>query len=241
LFYVFHVVHHKAPPFRAGSITRPAESVGGDYFDVHRSGDDCWLLLGDVTGHGLGAGLVMLMAQSTLSAIVEARPEISPKELNVLANRVLCGNLARLDERRHMTIVSIRSSGSRFSISGSHDDVFLWRARTGAVETLPVAHFPWGLGFVDLVQSDVTEDAFKMERDDVLFVGTDGVLEAASRGDPALGVFGESAVTELLRSHGRAPLEEIKHQLITRLDEFTRGIYHDDVAFLIVRAAGAAE
>jgi len=227
------------PGLEVVGYMRPADSVGGDYFDVYRTGEDCWLLLGDVTGHGLGAGLVMLMAQSTLSAIVQARPDVSPRELNHLANRVLRGNLARLDERRHMTIVAIRCHGRRFLISGSHDDVYLWRARTRRVEVLPMSHFPWGLGFVDLEPSEVGENAFGMDKGDLLFVGTDGVIEAARDGDPTRGIFGEQEVSEVLSAHAAAPLEEIKRRLLVRLDEFTSGVYHDDVAFLIVRAEGA--
>jgi serine phosphatase RsbU (regulator of sigma subunit) len=215
-----------------------ADSVGGDYFDVHRVGEEGWLLLGDVTGHGLGAGLVMLMAQSTLSAIVQARPDISPRELNHLANRVLRSNLARLDERRHMTIVSIRCHGSRFAISGSHDDVYLWRSRTGRVEAVPVAHFPFGIGMLDFEPSEVGEDALRMERGDLLFVGTDGVVEAAREGDPRQGIFGAEGISDVLSSNSAAPLEQIKRKLLARLQEFTRGIYLDDVAFLIVRATG---
>ncbi len=218
---------------------RPADSVGGDYFDVCRNGNDCWILLGDVTGHGLGAGLVMLMAQSTLSAIVQARPEISPKELNYLANRVLCTNLMRLDERRHMTIVAIRCREGHFVISGSHDDVFVWRAGTKRVETLPMAHFPWGLGFIDFEPGQVREDALHMGAGDLLFVGTDGIVEAARRGDPKAGFFGEKAVMEILTAYAAAPLEELKRRLLERLEEFTSGVYHDDVAFLLVRASGS--
>jgi serine phosphatase RsbU (regulator of sigma subunit) len=219
---------------------RPADSVGGDYYDVCRSGDDCWILLGDVTGHGLGAGLVMLMAQSTMSAIVQARPEISPRELNHLANRVLFNNLARLDEHRHMTIVAMRCHRGNFVISGSHDDVLLWRAATQTVEVIPLAHFPWGLGFIDFEPSEVREHALSMSAGDLLFVGTDGVVEAARGGDPRRGVFGEKAIVEVLTSYATAPLEELKRRLLSSLEEFTRGVYHDDVAFLLVRANGAA-
>ncbi|HVM68592.1 MAG TPA: SpoIIE family protein phosphatase, partial [Gaiellaceae bacterium] len=177
------------PGLEVVGYMRPADSVGGDYFDVHRSGDDCWILLGDVTGHGLGAGLVMLMAQSTMSAIVEARPDVTPKELNHLANRVLRSNLTRLEERRHMTVVTIRSRGS-------HDDIIVWRARDKTAEVRPVAHFPCGLGFVDLEPADVGEEALRLEDGDLLFVGTDGVVEASPGGDPRRGVFGEDAVID---------------------------------------------
>ena len=61
------------PGLEMASHVHPVESVGGDYLDVYRDGDRCWFLLGDVTGHGLGAGLVMLMAQSTMSSRTRRR------------------------------------------------------------------------------------------------------------------------------------------------------------------------
>src|SRR5262249_15534059 len=143
------------PGLEVVGYMRPADSVGGDYFDVQQTGDDCWILLGDVTGHGLGAGLVMLMAQSAMSAIVEATPDLSPRELNPLATRVLLSTLKRLEERRHMTIVTIRCRGNDLAISGSHDDIILWHARERTATVLPVAHFPFGLGFHDLEPADV--------------------------------------------------------------------------------------
>src|SRR4029077_3444126 len=76
------------PGLEVVSHMRPAESVGGDYFDVHAAPDGSWFFLGDVTGHGLGAGLVTLMAQSTLTSILETRPDVRPRELNYLSHRI---------------------------------------------------------------------------------------------------------------------------------------------------------
>ena len=135
---------------------RSAAAVSGDYIDVYRDGERCWFLLGDVTGHGLGAGLVMLMAQSTMSSLLQARPELTPRELNFLANRVLAGNLARLRERRHLSSVSLlRLPGNRFVVSGSHDGLLVYRASTGRVDQLELSHFPVGLGYLgELAQDD---------------------------------------------------------------------------------------
>ena len=44
------------PGLEVMTYMRPAESVGGDYFDIHTTPAGSWLFLGDVTGHGLGAG-----------------------------------------------------------------------------------------------------------------------------------------------------------------------------------------
>ncbi len=72
------------PGLEMTSHVRPADSVGGDYLDVYRDGERCWFLLGDVTGHGLGAGLVMLMVQSTMSSLLRLRPEISAARAQLL-------------------------------------------------------------------------------------------------------------------------------------------------------------
>lgn len=228
----------RVPGLEIVSHVRPAESVGGDYLDVHSFGEQSWLLLGDVTGHGLGAGLVMLMAQSTISSILQSRDDISPRELNLLANRILHSNLRRLDEARHMTVVSLRrEAGNVFSVSGAHDDIYIVRASTAEVEPLPLSHFPMGLGFIDdLGIEEVGEDTFQLDAGDLLFIGTDGITEAAPGGDPLRGMFGEDALKELLSDHAAAPLCEIRDVLLTRLEAFTGGTYDDDVAFILARA-----
>ena len=223
------------PGLEVVTYLTPADTVGGDYLDLYSFGDDSWLLIGDVTGHGLGAGLVMLMAQSTLSSILQTRPDVSPSQLNWLANRVLCRNLARLQEPRHMTVVSLRRQpGNRFTISGCHDDVLIVRA-TGTVERREVTHLPMGLGFTeDLGEEDVGEDSFVLEEGDLLFAGTDGVSEAAREGDVRRGFFGDD-LANLLAESAREPLQHIKKALLEKLETFTTGIYHDDVAFMLVR------
>ena len=227
------------PGLEVVTYLKPAESVGGDYLDLYTFGDDCWLLVGDVTGHGLGAGLVMLMAQSTLSSILQTRPDVSPAELNWLANRVLCRNLARLEEARHMTVVALRrQSGNRFTISGCHDDVLIVRA-SGAIERREVTHLPMGLGFVDELRAEeIGEDTFVLDENDLMFVGTDGVTEAARGGDARRGFLGDD-LEALLARHAREPLARVKQALLDKLEEFTGGVYYDDVAFLLVRARGS--
>src|SRR5687768_9235631 len=48
----------------------PAEVVGGDYYDIIPVNDGCWLAIGDVAGHGLAAGVIMLMIQSAVQSLV---------------------------------------------------------------------------------------------------------------------------------------------------------------------------
>ncbi len=51
---------------------RPADEVGGDYYDVLQNGRSLKIGIGDVTGHGLESGVLMLMVQSVARALLEA-------------------------------------------------------------------------------------------------------------------------------------------------------------------------
>src|SRR5205085_12420869 len=47
----------------------PAEEVGGDFYDLHASAGGSWVAIGDVSGHGVTSGLIMMMVQSMLAAL----------------------------------------------------------------------------------------------------------------------------------------------------------------------------
>lgn len=221
------------------SYMRPTESVGGDYLDTFEHDGVQWLMLGDVTGHGLGAGLVMLMAQSTISALFHARPQMDPAELNFIANKVLFRNLSRLKEKRHMTAVAIRRTqhDGSITISGCHDKLMIFRAGDQSVEIHEANHFPLGLGFIgDLDAASFGQQTLMLQDGDLLLVCTDGVTEAARGGSIERGLFGEDGVMSILKANAGRPVEELKQALIGGLDAFTGGVYHDDVAFIVARA-----
>jgi len=230
------------PGFELACHMKPAEEVGGDYYDVYTLGDQSWILLGDVTGHGLSSGLVMLMAQSILASILHTRQGISPAELNFLANQVLHQNLARLGELRSMTIVALcrTGDGHRFRYSGNHEHLFVYRAATGSVEEVQVDQLPHDLGFLnEFPQSDYDEGCFEVEPGDLIFLATDGVVEASRGGRYEDGMFERERVMKLLQEEASSPLSQIRERVLSELETFTGGVYHDDVTFLLARPVPA--
>lgn len=217
---------------------KPADEVGGDYYDIFSIGDFTWVLLGDVTGHGLRSGLVMLMAQSIIRAIVQTRNDISPTELNTLANQVLFDNLQRLNEHRTMTIVAFsrREDKDQFAFSGTHDNIYVWRSREQRVDVVEVGHFPCGLGLIEDVEGLIQPETFvNLHPGDLLFLGTDGITEAAQEGDYKKGIFDEARLVAFLKANGDKPLSELKKRLIHIVTEFTNGVFFDDVTFVMIR------
>jgi serine phosphatase RsbU (regulator of sigma subunit) len=215
---------------------RPADEVGGDYYDVFTFPQASWIVIGDVAGHGLSSGLVMFMAQSIFSSILNTNSEISPRMLNFTANHILFQNLSRLKEQRPMTVLALKYTEGKFYFSGSHDNIYIYRSHTQQVEVRGVCHFPCGLGFMDeLDESMIGQEELELADGDLLLLATDGIVEAAYRGDHARGLFEEHRIIEFLKSNAKEPLAEIKSKLIKALDEFTEGRYYDDVTFILAR------
>jgi len=143
-----------------------------------------------------------------------------------------------------MTIVSVRRDGrtGRLRVSGSHEDLLVYRAGTRAVEAIPMAHFPFGLGFApDLNRESIGDATVELAPGDVLFAGTDGVFEAPRDGDHRSGHFGVEPVHETLAASDGLPLSEVRRRIVERLESFTQGQYDDDVAFLMLRARSPGE
>ena len=71
------------------AVMYPAEDVGGDYYDILPFQGGAWFAVGDVSGHGLNAGLVMLMVQSAVVSITGSMPDASPRDVICQLNDVL--------------------------------------------------------------------------------------------------------------------------------------------------------
>ncbi|MCP4049832.1 MAG: SpoIIE family protein phosphatase [bacterium] len=216
----------------------PADHVGGDYYDVYDINKKSWLIMGDVTGHGVGSGLVMFMVQSIISSLLQTNPDITPSELNYQANNVLTQNLQRLNEQRPMTIITISTvDGRHFSISGNHDNIYIYRNKEKKVESISVNTIPFSIGLTnDLTKEAFEENSFQLKKDDILLLATDGIVEAAVNGDYKKEQFGEERLLKFIKEHSDQPIDDIKNKLIRTVGKFTNNIFYDDVTFIIAKA-----
>ncbi len=87
---------------------KATEEVGGDYYDVIHTPDAEWILIGDVSGHGVPAGLIMMMCQTAVRTVLESEPSIMPDRLLTRVNSVLTTNIRQLGEDKYMTISALR-------------------------------------------------------------------------------------------------------------------------------------
>jgi serine phosphatase RsbU (regulator of sigma subunit) len=159
----------------------PAEDVGGDFYDVLTDAerDRLWITVGDVSGHGLTAGLIMLMAQSAFGTHFRADGRAEPDAVLRAVNGLLCEAIAkRLLEDKYVTAqLWIYEGDGAFAVAGAHVWPIVYRQRTRRCELIE-ATGPW-LGIVDELP-EIPVQNVKLEPGDVLCLYSDGLTEARS-------------------------------------------------------------
>lgn len=213
----------------------PAAEVGGDYYDVLPTDHGCWLGIGDVAGHGLRPGLVMMMLQSVVAALVRSTPDAAPRDVLRVVNAVLYENVrGRLQQDEHATLclISYREDG-QLVFAGAHEDMLVLRADSGRVEAVPTLG-TWVGATRDI--DDVTQDTgYRLRDGDVLLLYTDGVIEAADASGEQFGV--ERLSLELQAARDESALQ-IRDRICAAVTGFMAEQY-DDIALLVARYRAA--
>lgn len=219
----------EVPGLEVAAATIPAIDVGGDYYDVMAVEDGCWIGIGDVAGHGLTAGLIMLMMQSITAALVRKEPSARPRELLGTLNKVLFDNVRdRLRRREHATMSLLRVERSgEVSLAGAHEDIVIRRA-SGACEIIPTKG-TW-MGLVREVEAHLEEDTFSFDVGDTMVLYTDGLIE---RRDASGAQFGLRGVREVIEEcEASAPPADIKDRIVAAC--FAHGSWREDDASVVV-------
>ncbi|MDP9338800.1 MAG: PP2C family protein-serine/threonine phosphatase [Acidobacteriota bacterium] len=214
---------------------RPANMVGGDYYDAFRREIDGPLLLAvaDVAGKSVPAAMMMANFQASLRALAGARSSLS--ELVTDLNRLVCAN--NLSGRRFTTafLAELNPATGRLAyLCAGHNPPILLRGN-GEVERLQSESMPLGIELTEKYAAGETV----MEPYDALVIYTDGITEALSvRREP----FGEARLIAALQprqSEERASVTLAR--ILNKLDEFTgRADQHDDITCLVVSRFSAS-
>jgi phosphoserine phosphatase RsbU/P len=216
--------------YEVAARMKPAEDVGGDLYDVLAFPDTFWILIGDVSGHGINSGLVMMMAQAAAYSTIADNPQCRPRDVISAVNRVIHENVRmRMGRDDYLTLMALRHLGDgRFVCAGAHQPVFIGR-EGGAVDILEPAG-PW-VGIAQDVTPTVVEREFHIGRGDVLCLITDGVVEAtAADGE----LFGEERLAALLCEPGPRTASQLLTTIFERAEGFMAS-QADDMTTVILR------
>jgi serine phosphatase RsbU (regulator of sigma subunit)/ketosteroid isomerase-like protein len=185
---------------------QPAREVGGDFYDFHLLSEGrLGVVVGDATGKGVPAALVMSTTCSMLQAVSEALDSISPGEVLSRVNETL---VDRIPQNMFVTcfygVLDPKSATFTYANAG-HDLPYLWH---GGAEELRARGMPLGL----MPEMSYEQKEIVLEPTDSALLYSDGLVEAH---DPQGEMFGFPRLRALVaeyaeeRSLGEALLEEL--------------------------------
>lgn len=211
----------------------PAEQTGADFYDFLRIGKaSLALVVGDVTGHGIGPALITASAQGSLRTSLRLNPD--PGAVVTLLNQDLC---ERIEDGRFLTLflAILDEQGVVRALNAGHSQPLLWRAADRSVA--PILSCGPALGMIpDEVYA--AHPPLAMHAGDVLVAYTDGLTEARAPGseDDFFGEDGLKRVLDESAGQGRSA-REICTQVAEAALAKSGGKREDDITVVVARRA----
>jgi sigma-B regulation protein RsbU (phosphoserine phosphatase) len=154
----------------------PADEVGGDYYDVLQQNGKVKIGIGDVTGHGLESGVLMLMTQTVVRTLQESNQTDPVKFLDIL-NRTIYGNVQRINPDKNLTLTLLDYADGTISVSGQHEEIIVVRAG-GKVERIDTINLGFPIGLDEEIADFIAQEEVQLNPGDVVVLYTDGITEA---------------------------------------------------------------
>ncbi|MFT5477219.1 MAG: sigma-B regulation protein RsbU (phosphoserine phosphatase), partial [Planctomycetota bacterium] len=210
---------------------RPAEHASGDFYDfVPTRQGSLAVVLGDVTGHGIGPALITATAQASLRAYANVL-EDPPTIINMLHKDLA----ERMDDGMFLTLfLGLFSSNGRLQVvNAGQTPPLLWRKSNGKIETI-AGNGP-ALGMMDTFEYCAGPE-LHLEVGDLMVAFTDGLVEARhhSHPDRLFGDDGMRAVLADIAASGCSAQEAVE-ALVANVLEFSGAKAEDDMTVVAVR------
>ena len=203
----------------------PAKEVGGDFYDFFMVDDDrIALVMADVSGKGVPAALLMVIAKT----IIKYRTQMGgkPSEILEYVNDRLCeSNDYQFFVTCWLSIIDIKT-GEAIAVNAGHEKPAI-RRRNGEYELISGRH---GLPLAAMEGTKYRDVEYTLNRGDSLFVYTDGVTEATDGNNE---LFGEKRLTEALNLNPGAMPKDTIDTVDRVISEFVGDVpQFDDITML---------
>ena len=210
---------------------RPAERTTGDFYDfVKTKTGRLGVVVGDVTGHGIGPALITATAQASLRSYLRVLDD--PAAAVGMLNQDLA---PRMDDGLFLTLFTgiFAADGDVQVLNAGQTPPLVWRAGTRTIETIK-GTAP-ALGMVDDFEY-VEGPRITLAEGDILIAFTDGFVEARSSKD-ADQLFDEAGVRRILENGAATgqSARELTEALVQSALQFSGGVSEDDMTVVTVR------
>jgi serine phosphatase RsbU (regulator of sigma subunit) len=219
------------PGMEVAACSRYCEATGGDYYDFielpNLEGNKTLIAVGDVTGHGIGAALLMSTARGAVRASCEGAPSLG--HVLTRTNNTLLGS-SQQGMFMTLSIVFVNPQTRHVHwASAGHDPVIVYHPDSDSFEDLHSGDMPLGIDenviYREFSRPCATPGA-------LLLIGTDGIWEARNEHGE---MFGKDRLRQLMRENHRSS-ENLSNAIKRAMFNWVGNRpLQDDVTFVVVK------
>lgn len=224
------------PGLELAGISLPCDATGGDYYDYllrpgfDGAGETCCLAVGDVTGHGVQAALLMASARAFLRSRLQFPG--GPAEVLDHVNRLLARDLGMTG--RFMTLFFLEfdpACSCLHFVRAGHDPALLYDPGRDTFVELDGKGIPLGIDANWRYEENTLSG---LPSGGVLLCGTDGIWEARNASGE---MYGKTRLCEVVRRRAGGDARTVARAVLADLDTFRQGEPRlDDVTLVVLRA-----
>ncbi|WP_254566752.1 SpoIIE family protein phosphatase [Oscillatoria sp. HE19RPO] len=208
-----------------------ATEVGGDYYDILPHPGGITFCIGDVTGHGLESGILMVMTQVAVRTLIELESYDFVEILKTL-NKTLFKNIERMNSDKSITLSLINYANSNLTISGQHEEVIIGRAN-GTLERIDTMDLGLPIGLEEDITAFLNYLTLELGPGDGVVLYTDGITEARNQ---AKQMYGIERFCDVLREAWSHSSEDIKQAVLVDFNQFIGEVaLTDDITLVIFK------
>ncbi len=210
---------------------KPADEVGGDYYDVLQHDGHIKIGIGDVTGHGLESGILMIMAQTVIRTLLTSGEADSTRFLDIL-NRTIYDNVQRMQADKSLTLALLDYHAGICKLTGQHEEMIVVR-RGGKVELVDTIDLGFPIGLEENIADFVDETVVSLQSGDGVVLFTDGITEAE---DTEENFYGMERLCSVISHHWEKSAEDIKKAVIEDVQRFIgKQKVYDDMTLVVLK------
>lgn len=219
------------PGLEIAGFMEPATEIGGDYYDVLKHKDQVKIAIGDVTGHGLESGVLMIMLQTAVRTLL-ANQETNPVQFLSVVNEVIYQNVQRMGSQKNLTLSLLDYQQGQLYLSGQHEEMIIVRS-DGKIERIDTIDLGFPIGLEPDIAHFVGEAGVKLNRGDVVVLYTDGITEAINISGLQ---YGTKQLCQTVKRNRHLSAEQIKQAVINEVwYHIGEQKVYDDITLLVLK------
>jgi serine phosphatase RsbU (regulator of sigma subunit) len=221
------------PSLEIAGFMEPATEVGGDYYDVIQSNGSIRIGVGDITGHGLESGILMIMLQTAVRTLAHVNIKSPMAYINIL-NRVIYENICRMDTDKSLTLILLEynQESNLLKLTGQHEEAIVVRS-DGTVQCINTMDLGFPIGLEADISAFIGQVTIQLGTGDVVVLYTDGITEAENMGKQ---LYSQERLCRVIRQNVHQSAHQIREAIISDLRQHigTQTVF-DDITLVVIK------